>query len=239
MTRSAIVAVVGLGPEVLADTLDEVGATGAAGVDRARRVRPDDLHRGVLLLEVAADAGDGAAGAHAGHEVGDLPVGLRPDLGSGGLVVRRGVLRVGVLVRLPRARLRGELVGDVVVGVGMLRRHRGGAHDHLRAVGLQHVALVLADLVGADEDALVAAGLGDHRQPDAGVAGRRLHDRAAGLELAGGLGRVDHADGDAVLHRAAGVEVLHLGQDDGSVLPREVERLVEADQRSVADQVEE
>ncbi len=153
-------AVVGLGPEVLADALDEVGPAGAAGVDRAGRVGADDLDLGVLLLEVAADAADGAAGAHAGHEVGDLAVGLRPDLRAGGLVVRARVVRVGVLVRLPRARLRGELVGDVVVGVRVLRRDRGRADDHLGAVRLEHVALVLADLVGADEDALVAAGPG-------------------------------------------------------------------------------
>ena len=38
----------------------------------------------------------------------------------------------------------------------MLGRHRGRADDHLGAVRLEHVALVLADLVGADEDALVA-----------------------------------------------------------------------------------
>ena len=45
MTRSATVAVVGLGPEVLADALDEVGAAGAAGVDRAGRVGADHLDR--------------------------------------------------------------------------------------------------------------------------------------------------------------------------------------------------
>ena len=125
----------------------------------------------------------------------------------------------------------------------MLRRDRGRADDHLGAVRLEHVALVLADLVGADEDALVAPGLRDHRQPDAGVAGGRLDDRAAGLELAGGLGGLDHPGGDAVLHRAAGVEVLHLGQHERSVLAPvrrgQVERLVEPDQRGVADQVEE
>ena len=94
----------------------------------------------------------------------------------------------------------------------MLRGDRGGAHDHLGAVRLEHVALVLADLVGADEDAVVALLLRHHRQPDAGVAGRRLHDRAARLQLAGGLGGLDHPGRDPVLHRAAGVEVLDLRQ---------------------------
>ena len=98
----------------------------------------------------------------------------------------------------------------------MLGLDRGRADDHLGAVRLEHVALVLADLVGADEDALVALRLGDHRQPDAGVARGRLDDRAAGLELAGRLGGLDHPGRDAVLHGAAGVEVLHLGQDDRS-----------------------
>ena len=94
----------------------------------------------------------------------------------------------------------------------MLGRDGGRADDDLRAVRLEHVALVLADLVGADEDAVVAARLGDHGQPDAGVARGRLDDRAAGLQRTGGLGGVDHPRRDPVLHRAAGVEVLHLGE---------------------------
>ena len=42
---SETVAVVGRGPEVLADALDEVGPAGAAGVDRPLGVGADDLHR--------------------------------------------------------------------------------------------------------------------------------------------------------------------------------------------------
>ncbi|CAI9398470.1 hypothetical protein HIDPHFAB_00001 [Nocardioides sp. T2.26MG-1] len=234
------VAVVGLGPEVLAHALDQVGPPGAAGVDRPGRVRAHDLHGGALLLEVAADPGDRPAGADAGDEVGDLALGLRPDLGAGGLVVRPRVVRVGVLVRLPGARLGGQPVGDVVVGVGVLGLDRGRAHDDLRAVRLEHVALVLTDLVGADEDALVALLLRDHRQPDARVAGRRLHDRAPGLELAGRLSGLDHPGRDAVLHGAAGVEVLHLGEDDRSLRAGQgAHGLREPEQRGVADQVEE
>jgi hypothetical protein len=232
--------VVGVRPEVLADALDQVGAAGAAGVDRAGGVGADHLHGRVLLLEVAAGAADRAAGADTGDEVGDLPVGLRPDLGAGGLVVRPRVVRVGVLVRLPRARLRREPVRDVVVGVRVLRLDGGRADDHLGAVRLEHVALVLADLVGAHEDAVVALLLGDHGQPDAGVARRRLDDRPPGLQLAGGLGGLDHALGDAVLHGAAGVEVLHLGEDDRSLRAFQGARgLREPEQRGVADQLEE
>ena len=234
-------AVVGLGPEVLAHALDEVGAAGATGVDRARRVGADDLDLGVLLLEVAADAADRAAGAHAGHEVGDPAVGLLPDLRTGGLVVGARVVRVGVLVGLPGAGLLGEPVADVVVGVRVLGRDGGRADHDLGAVGLEHVALVLADLVGAHEDALVALLLGHHRQADTGVAGGRLDDRAAGLEGAGRLRRLDHPGGDAVLHGPTGVEVLHLREHQRAVsaLRVEVQGPAEPDERSVADEVEE
>src|SRR5690606_23759385 len=94
--------VVGLGPDVLADALDEVGTAGAPGVHRALGVGADDLHPAAGdLLEVPAGAADRPAGADARHEVRDAPLGLLPDLRPGGLVVRPRVLRVGVLVRLP------------------------------------------------------------------------------------------------------------------------------------------
>ena len=146
-------------------------------------------------------------------EVRDLAVGLPPDLRAGRLVVAERVVAVGVLVGLPGAvDLADQPVGDVVVAVGVLGCDGGRAHDHLGAVRLEHVALVLADLVRAHEDAVVALGLRHHRQPDAGVARRRLDDRAAGLELAALLGGLDHPQRDPVLDRAAGVEVLDLGQ---------------------------
>ena len=125
------------------------------------------------LLEVPADAGDRAAGTDAGHEVGDPAVGLLPQLRAGGLVVRQGVVRVAVLVGLPRpGDLPGQPVRHVVVGARILRRDRGRADHDLGAVGLQHVALVLGDLVRTDEDTLVPAQLRDQCEPDAGVAGR-------------------------------------------------------------------
>ena len=212
MIRSAIVAVVRRRPEVLADALDEVGPAGASGVDRTLGVGADRSAPAVGdLLEIAAGAADRAAGADAGDEVRDLAVGLLPDLRAGLLVVAERVVRVGVLVGLPGpVDLADEPVGDVVVAVGVLGRDGGRADHHLGAVRLEHVALVFADLVGADEHAVVALRLRDHRQSDAGVARRRLDDRAAGLELAALLGCLDHPQRDPVFDRAAWVEVLDL-----------------------------
>ncbi len=225
-------------PEVLADALDQVRPPAAAGVDRAHRVGADHLHPALAdLLEVAAGAADRAAGADAGDEVGDPAVGLAPQLRAGGLVVAERVVRVGVLVRLPAAvDVPGEPVGDRVVGVRMVRFDRGRADHHLGAVRHQHVALVLADLVRADEHAVVAALLGHQRQAHTGVARGRLDDGAAGSQQPLGLGGVDHAHRDAVLDAAAGVEVLDLGEHPGAGVGRG--DAAEPDQGGVADEVD-
>ncbi len=117
----------------------------------------------------------------------------------------------------------------------MLRGDRRRAHHDLGAVRLQHVALVLADLVRADEHALVAPPLRDQRQPHPGVARRRLHDRPARLQLTGGLGRLHHAQRDAVLHAPAGVQVLDLGEHQRR---RALGHRVQLHQRRVANQVD-
>src|SRR6185312_13813547 len=158
---------------------------------------------------------DRSAGADAGDEVGDLAVGVGPDLRAGSRVVAGRAFRVGVLVGLPRAGdLGDEPIGDAVVAVRMLGGDGGRADDDLGAVGNQHVALVLADLVGADEHALVAAVLGDEGQPDAGVARGRFDDGAAGPQLPAGFGGVDHLHRDPVLGAATGIEVFDLGRHD-------------------------
>src|SRR5690606_7809473 len=106
-------------PDVLAHALDEVRAPGAARVHRPLGVGADHLHPAAGdLLEVPAGAADRPAGADAGDEVGHLALGLLPDLRPGRAVVAGRVVRVGVLVRLPRAGdLPGEPVGDRVVRV--------------------------------------------------------------------------------------------------------------------------
>ena len=75
--------------EVLADAFGDVGVDLVLVEDpgllvllehRAVGVDAPDLDRRVALLQIAAGAGDGAAGADADDEVGDPAVGLLPDL---------------------------------------------------------------------------------------------------------------------------------------------------------------
>src|SRR5690606_21596446 len=61
-------------------------------------LRAHDAHGGVLFLQEARHAGDGAGGAHRAHEMRDAPARLLPQLGTGGLVVDARVVGVGELV---------------------------------------------------------------------------------------------------------------------------------------------
>src|SRR5690606_35128886 len=207
-----------------------------AGIHRALRVGTDDLHLPARhLFEVATGAGDGAAGADARDEMGHRALGIAPDLRAGGLVVAVRAVRVGVLIRFPGALdLAGQPVGDAVVAVRVLRRHRRRAHHHFGAVGPQHIALVLADLVRADEYTVVTALLSHQRQTDTGVPRGGFDNGPAGLQVARLLGRLDHLHRDTVLGATAGVQILDLGRHQPG--PRGSHR-VQSDQRGVADEV--
>src|SRR5262249_29176349 len=112
-----------LGHEVFADALHLPRPRGVARQHRPLRVRADDAHLGVLLLQVAGPAGDRPARAHAGHEGADLPLGLLPDLEAGRAVMYVGVGEVGELVGPPGAGdLAREAVGHAVVAVGRVGR---------------------------------------------------------------------------------------------------------------------
>ena len=166
----------------------------------------------------------------------DPLVGLLPDLRPGRQVVRLRVRHVRVLVGLEAA---GDLLGQPrrhrVVGLGRVVLD-GRRRDHdLGAVAAQHRDLLLAHLVRHHEDAPVALLRGRDRQAHAGVARRRLDDRAARPELPVALGRLDHRQPDPVLVRAARVHELELREDPAGNAPRDP---VEPDDRRVADQVE-
>jgi hypothetical protein len=150
--------------------------------------------------------------------------------------VRLGIGHVRVLVGLESAGdLLGEAVRHGVVGLRRVRLDRRRADHDLGSVGAQHRDLLLAHLVGHHEDAPVPLLRGCDGEADAGVAGRGLDDRAAGLQLAFPFGLLDHREADPVLDRAAGIDVLQLGEE--SRLDACADR-VETDDRRVADELE-
>ena len=237
ITSSYSVGLPGGGEEVLADALDEVGPARPAGEHRALGVGGDDPHGGVLRLEVAGDAGDRAARAGPGDEVGDPPVGLAPDLGPGGQLVGPRVRRVGVLVGPERRQLAGQAFGHRVVALRVVGLDGHRAHHHLGAVGPEQRDLLRCHLVGHHEHAAVAALGGDDGETDAGVPARRLDDGAARSQRPVALGLQDHLQRRPVLRRPAGVGGLQLhGEHARQGL--DLAQAPQAHERRVADQID-
>ena len=188
----------------------------------------------LLLLQEPPNARDGASRPDPGYEMRDPPLGLLPDLGSGGAVVSLRIHRVVVLIRLERAgNVAREPVGDLVIGLGMLRRHRARADHDLGAVRAEQIALLLALLVRHGADEPVSLDRRGHREADPGVPARWLDDRSALAQEAAPLGVLDHEQADTVLDRAPRVQVLEL-RDDGR--PDTLRDAGQAHERRLADQ---
>ena len=131
---------------------------------------------GFCSLRNRPDAHERAGGAEPGDEVGDLGH-VAPDLGAGALVVGPGVGLVAVLEREPPVGvLGGHGLGPAHGAVGALATRR---RDDLGAPHLEQLAPLDRDVLGQDDLEVVAAGAGDHRQGDAGVARGRLEDHLA------------------------------------------------------------
>ena len=224
-----------VGHKAGADALNFMCTGGALAQDGGGgRLDGHDLDAGVLALEVLAHAGHSAAGADAGHEDVHLAVRVVPDLRAGGGDVGLGVGRVDELAG-------DEGVGDLFrqligLGDGTLHALCALAEHQLCAVGLHQLAALDAHGLGHHDDDAVALGGGHSGQTDASVAGGRLDDDGAGLQLAGGLGVIDHGFGDAVLDGTGGVEVFQLCQQLGGKVFVLLD-VGQLQQRGVADQL--
>ena len=204
--------------------------------DRALGVGADDHELRLLLLQVARRARDRAARPDRDHDGVELVSDLLPELRAGRPVVGLRIRVVRVLVRLERAgNLLGEAVGDGVVALRRVGVDGCRADHDLGAEGTKERDLLGRDLVGNDADQLVALDRGGQRESDAGVAGGRLDDRPARLQLPVAFRRLHHAQSDPVLVRAARVQVLELCEQDAAELGAQ---LLEAYDRCLPDQLE-
>ena len=178
---------------------DSAGSTAMA--ERAREA----------LLEVAADAGDGAAGADARDERAELR-GRRAPPRSRARWSRSGPAGWPGCRTDRRSTHRGSSAAISLGRVdGALHALRLGGEHELGTERPEQLAALDRHRLGHREDDAVAARGADQRQRDAGVAARRLDDdRLAARDDAARLGVVDHAPADAVLDRAAGVARLEL-----------------------------
>ena len=200
--------------EASADALDLVRASLTLREDRARlRLDCDDVDALVLLLEVVADAGERAARAYASDEGIDFAVEVVVDLRARRRLMGSRVGRVGELLRNEGVR---RLLGEFFcLGDRALHALRAVRQDNLRAVCLEQIAALDAHRLRHRQDGLITAGCCDTGEADTRVAGSRLDDRCARLELTILLSLLDHGLGDAVLDGASRVKVLELHVDVG------------------------
>jgi hypothetical protein len=127
--------------------------------------------------------------------------------------------------------LRGHLLGALDRALHPL----GARREHeLRAERDEQLAALDAHRLRHREDEPVALRRGSEREPDPGVAARRLEQDRVRLDLPLALGGLNHGDADAVLHAPSRVPHLELGRDRrlGTV-----EHAVEPDERRVADEL--
>ena len=94
--------------------------------------------------------------------------------------------------------------------------------------------LFLAHLIGNDEDELVALLAGHEREPEPGIAGGGLDERAARLQASVVFRRLDHGKRDAILDGTARILALQLQEE----FTRPGVEVVDPNERSVADQLE-
>ncbi len=188
----------------------------------------DDADVGILLLQVTADAADGAARADAGIEAVDPAAGLLPDFGAGRAVVRLHVEFVLVLVGAHVASAVGFALHHALndTAGALCRKQRAQLVldlDQFRAEKPQQRFLFFRRAFrDRDLDRQVAR-IGHGGQRDAGVAGGGLDERLVGPQLQ----TVQHEKRRAVLdgpervhplqfhqHLVAGVRVHALAEPD-------------------------
>ena len=163
-----------------ADALDLVRAGSSAGENRRGiRLCTNDLHIGVFLLQIFADAAQSSAGADTGNEHINLTVCILPDLRTGCLIMRLGICRVIKLSEDDRAGYGGlELFS---LGDGALHALCALCQNQLRAIGLKKRAALHAHGVRKRQDGMIALGRSHRSQSDTGVAAGGLDDGGAGL----------------------------------------------------------
>ena len=203
-----------IGDKACADALNLVGTCMAFAEDgRILRLHGNDLHTGLLALEILAHAGQGAAGTDAGHEHVYSAVRILPDLRAGGFKVGLGV---GGVYKLAGNEAVGNLLGQLIcLGNGTLHALGALGEHQLRAIGLHQLAALHAHGIRHDDDDAVAPCRCHGRKTDAGIAGGRLNNDGAGLQSASCFCVVDHGLGDPVLYGTGGVEVFQLYQNLG------------------------
>src|SRR5690554_3560618 len=192
---------VGLGPFADAGYLRAFG-----------RLCADDLDVFIARAQIRTHTHDGARGTHRADKMGDLAVRLLPQFWPRGFDMGPNVVFVGELVQ--HLALAFGLHACRQIASVFHATLAGGCQDQFGAIRGHGSATLDRQIIGHDQDHLVAADSRSHGQGNAGIAAGGLDEGVPGFDLAALFRVADHGACGPVLDRSRGVVSLQLGQDD-------------------------
>ena len=163
-----------------------------------------DAHRHhirIVFLQVLGNAAHRPARANAGDIMSNLSICIPPYLRAGGLIVRYRIRQVVVLVRIIGIfGFPSDPLGHRIIGARVLGRDRSRAHNDFGTDSTQNINLFPGLLVSQGKNTTITLGNRSKRQPHAGISGSPLNNRSPWLQVAPGLGILNHFDSHPVLH---------------------------------------
>ena len=164
-------------------------------------------------------------------------VGLMPDFRAGGFEMGERIRLIIILIGLEVAIgiLVEQLAAEDDRAVRAFERVR---IDRLGAERRDNALALGADVRGHHQLDRIADRRADHRERDSSIAGSRIEDDFAGAQFAAREAKLDHFARGAILHRAAGVETLELGEDAHARPQQSARQTRNLEQRRIADQLE-
>mmetsp|Transcript_112508 Transcript_112508/g.157789 ORF Transcript_112508/g.157789 Transcript_112508/m.157789 type:complete len:379 (-) Transcript_112508:2-1138(-) len=214
------------GDEVVSDALNLVGSQlllpcasgllvhmGWLGQNAAVWVNTHDLHAGNQLLELLGHAGHGSASTSGHDHVIQLAFALLGDLLGRAVIVGQRVAGVLVLVEHVAAQVLCQSGRQEDVAVLRIPGSLRGCAEDLCSQALHGVHLLAGHLLRQANDLLVAFDGRDHAKANTSVSTGGLNEDVTWLNSATLLSLLNHPLGNAVLHRAAGVEELNLAKE--------------------------
>ena len=207
---------------------------GASAADELRvgRLAENDARFRPLAAQHFGDAGDGSAGAIAGHEPVEPRSGeIIDDFARGRRFVNGGV-GLGLELAREKPAIGLDQFDRLLVHADALLRAR--RQHHFGAEHAHQLAALDGEAVGHRHDQRIALLRADHGEPDAGIAAGRLDDGLARLQGAAALAFLDDVERQPVFHRGGRIEELGLHVDRPAVDAE----IVDADRRGVSDRVE-
>ncbi len=125
--------------------------------------------------------------------------------------MRQRIGRIAKLINVKSAwNFTGQARRHVLIIFRMTARYVGARQPNFGTKRAHVRDFLLRHLVRYNENTAITFGRGDQRQPQPGIAGSRLDNRAAGYELAIPLGRFNHGERDPIFDRTGRILIFQL-----------------------------